>query len=273
MTLNLRVTPQRMESLRMLIRWVQHEGGLDSPGKINLDTVSEKLSVTRDQLNRFLANIGTEDDLKKRHRELAANLYPFIEKRGALTPSPRRLAEDVYGDETLGMVRGVIENPRVIGHKALTVPEPNAREQIKPLEGLNVIVRMANEYVGDESDEEQGVTRGWSVSVLNVPPRGVQEGDHHPLFKLRQVGTSNHPLTIEGVVVPRGDRLVLQGIEVQEQKAFSATVALSHDKWIAYRPEQDKLRTEAIASSGVMLGLSSSKMPFVALFEIFAESI
>ena len=133
-----------------------------------------------------------------------------------------------------------------------------------------MIARRANEYVGDESHEEQGVTRGGSVSVLNVPPRGVQEGDHHPLFKLRQVGTSNHPLTIEGVVVPRGDRLVLQGIEVQEQKAFSATVALSHDKWIAYRPDQDKLRTEAIASSGVMLGLSSSKMPFVALFEIFA---
>ncbi|MGH1415955.1 MAG: hypothetical protein ACRBB0_20890 [Pelagimonas sp.] len=268
-----------IDSLRTVIRWVQHEGGLPEPtgssssnGKIQsgatLEKIAERADTNLDRLNKFLKKKLNTNEEEKQFTLIASGLSSVLEDRKDIPVIIRTALQDVFG-ATAFAPRGIIKNSMVIGHRSLIPREEKIRDRIKPFEGLSVILRRANETVPDKARNEPGaITRGWSLSLLNIPPKHVQEGAYHPLFKLKQRAKTRNTMKIEGVVVVKADRLVLQGIETTNDKSFTASVFLNDERLTNYRTE--RLEEPPMTLSGVMLGLASTYQHFGALFEIFA---
>lgn len=255
-------------SLRILIRWLQNEGGLKDVELANgksgarLDEIAQLGGLSRDKLNKFLGQSLSEDETARRYRDLAIRLQPqFVNRRG-LPALIRQGSLDVYGQNAFAP-EGIVRNANVIDHKSLTPVEESARIQLAPLEGINVVVRVANETVRTEDGD---LKEGFSLSLLNVPPKHVQEGTYHPLFKIRQKGRADNTIKFEGVVVVKKDRLSLQGIEGINERSFNASVTLNDEKLRLYRSDQ----SPAASLSGVMLGLSNAGTHFGGLFSLYA---
>ena len=260
-----------MSELRLVLRYLQHEGGLGKKsGKVKLDDLAEALDITRDQLNRFLSQMGNKGDLKERHHIIANQLYPILLKKQKLPPHIKAMMSDIYGEGAFPASEAVVTTDRVIGHRSLIPAANNAREIINPLEGLNALVRPANEVVPAPTEQDpMAVTRGWSVSILNIPPKHVQEGDHHPVFKIRQIGQGNNEMLIEGVVIAKPDRIVLQGMTLGETRTVQAIITVSPEKSQQYRPAGE-IKGNATPKTGLFNGVSSGGSAFGCLFKLFA---
>ena len=267
---NVATSANAMAEMRLLLRYLQYEGGLSAEGRATLDELSDALDVTRDQLNRYLGQLGNRTDLEERHKTIARSLYILLKDRRDLPPHIRTMLSDIYGEGAFPSNQEVVTSDRVIQHRSLVPQIEDPRKVLKPFEGLNVLVRPANESVPKPTETDPlGRTQGWSVSVLNIPPIYVQEGDHHPLFKLRQIGQNRNELTVEGIVIVRNDRIVLQGMTLGESKSFQAILTLSSDRMSQYRVEPDQ-RANSVAISGLFSGVSSGGSAFGCLVEAFA---
>lgn len=259
----------RQAALRDLLRHVHHEGGLNKPGRVNWDLIADSVGVSRDQLNRFLTQIGNSTELAERHQKIGERLLPILQKK-ELPRHIRAMVSDVYGDYALAPQTPVIKTARVLQHKAIVPAALNAREIIRPLEGLSVMVRPANEVVpAPREDDKTAVARGWSISLVNVPPEHIQPGDHHPLFKILQRGVTTTVTTIEGIVIARPDRIALEGMTLGENRSVSASIAIPHEPWQYFRTNADS-GAAPVSPSGIVLGVASGGSSFATLFELYA---
>lgn len=253
----------------LLIRWLEHN--VPGPGgkKRSIESIAKALYISRHVLNRFLSEKLNRDEQAERARDYAKTLKPLLDQGRPFPRSILDLYATVYGDnETLDQ-KGPdkpVERPEVLRHRSM-VRVPKEHAPIEPLVGLSALVRTANEHVKDkDSEEPDAMLPGWSISILNVPPQQVQKGYNHPLFVLRQKGLARSDLTIEGVVLTLGDRLVFKGIDNIATRTFNATMPVGAD-WKEYRNSGEKA---PIYGSGVMLGLSSERGVFAGLFDLFA---
>jgi len=260
-----------MDSMRLILRWVQHDAGLPGRAKTNLDDIAEAVGISRDKLNKFLARTGNPDEMKRRHSEIAERLVPTLGQYKEIPPQIAHLLDDVYDGQVATVREDVVESPRVIAHKALIRPDEDEETRLRPLYGVSLIVRRANETVAaPREDDPDARTPGWSISILNVPPAHVMAGNHHPLFKLRQYGFTQQEVTIEGVVIAKGERITLQGLELGEGRPFTGLINANHERWKNYRPAQGAVRTDGTAIQGLMLGLSSGRVHFATIMELYA---
>ena len=190
----------------------------------------------------------------------------LLDQARPLPPILRTVADSVYGEfEPLDTETGKpIESPEVLRHRTMAKVDLD-EANLKPLLGLSLILRVANETVPAE-EHETSDPQGWSISVLNVLPPFVQKGLNHPLFKLRQRGQTGATTTIEGVVVARDDRFVFQGTDTRRRLPFNATMRLPDVGLRRFREESGA----PIMCTGIMLGLRSSGETFGTLFELLA---
>lgn len=253
----------RTEAVRLLIRWAQHDAQIDG-AKANLEILAKHLGSDRDKLNRFLLGNLNRDEILQRADALAEKLRLVLKAQKALPAPIIEVMERVYGPEVREAAGEIIQSAHVLGFRSLTEMAENA-PSIAPLEGLSFAVRVANEFIQDPASPagDPRFVHGWSLSVLNVLPEHVQTGRHHPLFKFRQEGRNGYRTDIEGVVVPRRDRILFEGVDVQERRAFMASLAINLDDLERYR-KLDPPRS----LRGLMLGLSSARAPFAALFDV-----
>ncbi len=252
----------RAVPIRLLIRWIQHEGGLDNHGGgARLEDISEALGLSRTQLNRFLHKELNTAEEQKRADALAQRLRSLLENRRSLPPAITRLMEDLYGPQQVDLPEhAVVTDPAVLRMRSMMTNTDHSIEYVEPFFGLNIILRQANGFVKNPDGAE---LRGWSLSLLNMPPSHIQRGEHHPVFKMIQTSRAGNRMRIEGIALARRDRLTLQGIETRQRRSFTASVALPDDDgWPDFRKGLHPL-------NGVMLGLSSTRANFGCLFELF----
>lgn len=252
----------RAASIRLLIRWIQHEGGLSSQGgSARLEDIAEALDLSRTQLNRFLQQELNTTEEVQRADEIAQRLRPRLDKRKDLPFSITRLLEDLYGPPDIALPKdAVVTDLAVVRMRSMMANEAYSDEHVTPVFGLSLLIRQSNELVRTGPDTYQ---RGWSLSLLNMPPSHIQRGAHHPVFRLTQTSLAGTSMTIQGIALARRDRLTLQGIETQQRRSFTASVALPDDDgWTVFHNSEAPL-------NGVMLGLSSSRANFACLFELF----
>jgi len=258
-------TEAHVAAMRTMVRWVQTEGGLKKKQKnAKLDAIAEHVGISRDQLNKFLGQKLNDDDARKIHVRLAQGLRAAIIEKNTIPQHIADIAEDIYGEAVTGVDAQAIQTPRVLRYKALSDAEPRGEKDLATLTGLNLVIRRSTESLpAPTKDNPEAEIKGWAVALLNVIPRHYQDGNHHPLFKMRQVSLSRNELVVEGVIVAHNDRIVLEGVELTEKKLLSATIAASADDWDRYRAakKQDRRFTK-----GIMIGLSNAKAPFAAPF-------
>lgn len=253
----------RTEAVRLLIRWAQHDAQIDG-AKANLEILARHLGSDRDKLNKFLLGNLNRDELRQRGDALAEKLRWVLKAQQSLPAPIVEVMERVYGPDAEDAAGGIIESPHVLSFRSLTETARNA-PSVQPLEGLSFAVRVANEFVPDPEGTpgEPRFVHGWSLSVLNVLPAHLQTGRHHPLFKFRQEGRNGYRTDIEGVVVPRRDRILFEGVDVADRRAFMASLAINLDDLERYRTLETPQPLR-----GLMLGLSSGLAPFSAPFDL-----
>lgn len=257
---------------RMLLRWVQHDAGLaPGGGRATLGALAKAMNASEGNLKKFLNQKMSNKDSEARFFEgCAPGLYDILKTHPDWPRSVLGLVEQVYGPQSERIEGQIITLPEVVEHKSLCEQSATSTA-LEPVFGLSLLVRIANETVPSPTEEDPDArTLGWSVSLLTVPPRFIQQGTHHPLFKLRQRGTNpNAPMDIEGTVIGQNDYIVFKGIDTQLRKPFSMMLTYSSTEWGRFRnPVSDEAHAPFV--SGVMMGLSSTRTPFAGLCEIFA---
>lgn len=257
---------------RLLIRWVQHEAGLTpGAGKATLGEIAKALSVSEGNLKKFLNRKMTSAESEARFFEkVAPDLYTVLKLHPDWPRGMLRLVEQVYGPQSERLEGQIVTLPEVVEHKSLC-KQSATTAALDPVFGLSVLIRIANETVPRPTEEDPDAsTPGWSLSLLTVPPRFIEQGTHHPLFKLRQRGTGpNAVVYFEGTVIGQNDYVIFKGVDTQLRKPFSMMLAYSSTDWERFRDPVPAGGTAPFAS-GVMMGLSSSRMPFGGLCELFA---
>lgn len=250
----------RAAALRLLIRWIQHEGGMaPGAGSTRLNDIADTLGLSRQQLNRFLHQDMKSDEEARRADEIAEVLKTLLEHRADLPPPILQTFEYAFGavDEVLPK-DAVVTDQAVLRMRSMMADEVS---DASPLFGLHMLVRQSNEFVRDEQGNE---ARGWSMSLLNIPPKYVQHGRHHPVFRLSQISKARYELVVQGIALVRKDRLVLQGLDSTNHQPMTAIMAIpGNDPWPAFHQGESHL-------SGVMLGLNRDGGSFGGLFNLFA---
>lgn len=256
------MTGDRAAALRLLIRWLQHEGEIDSH-RPSLEQIADLCGVGRDGLNRFLRRQLKRDEDLNRAADYAAHLSGVLHSQPDIPAPVGDLLEAVYGIALPG--NSVIDMPDVAAHRSLSQAEEGA-SPLDPLLGLHFLVRIANEAVPDPASDpaDPRTMPGWSLGLLNLPPPQVQTGRHHPLFKLSQTGRNLHDLDVEGVVLAKSDRIVLEGVSTGLRRRWVASLPVSTDGVAVYRAP-GRFRP----LRGVMLGLSTSRAAFAGPFLLY----
>lgn len=255
----------------LLIRWLQNNVSKPNGKSHTLERIAQDiLGITRHSLNRFLQqklNRGDEELVKA--RDYASKLKPVLDQGRPFPPAVRKLYKSVYGDGIFVDLDASdpVQLPEVLRHRSMGhVPEQPA--DIMPLIGLSALVRRSDDFVAAPEIGEDAVLPGWSISLLNVLPKHVQEGLNHPLFVLHQRGlSSSSSLTIEGIVVTQDDRFVLQGVDTLQRRPFHAYITIP-DQWKSYRVSDLE---PPVFGSGLMMGLSSvGRTVFAGRYDLFA---
>lgn len=256
-------------ALRLLILWFRAEGRLPDTDTPKADEIGRALGMKDSKaLNKLLRRDDNRDRLQSQAETVAANLRPLLTAMEPLPPEIRALMDTVYGPEPevpLNDPTKPVKSPSVLREKSMTTTTGAPPVDAAMVYGLNLLVRPANETV--RAGFRQYV-EGWSLALLTVPPPHIQEGHHHPVFKLIQASSSDGYTTfgIEGILVPRSDRLLLQGVEAAERKTFTAVLSTPPD---ALRTYNDTAAETATPLFGAMLGLSNAKQNFASFFHCY----
>lgn len=222
-----------------------------------MEDIAKAVHITKTQLNRYLGREFKVSEEERRTEEIVERLRPIIEQLRNIPDPVQRLIEDLYGPAEVSSPTAVVTDPFVLRMRSMMA---DRLADVSRLYGLHMLLRLSNEFVRTPDGSEQ---RGWSLSLVNLPPKHIQEGVNHPVFKLSQTSRARHPITIQGIALVRRDRLTLQGIEATTRYSLSATVVLPHESgWQTYHSGGEPL-------NGVMLGLTSSKACFGCLFMLF----
>lgn len=255
-------------ALILLIRWLEHNVPGADGKKLTLGNIAEACGVSRHVLNRFLGRKMNLPEEADRAEKLLEPVRVLLDQARPFSPALRKLYGSVYEDaEPLDIDEGKpIRQVEVVRHLAMARIDVN-EATLRPLYGLSVLIRVANEVVPPTRQDEKKDVHGWSVSLMNVVPPHVQAGLNHPLFKLRQRGKNGASSTIEGVVITRDDRFIFQGTDTLRRLPFNATMRMPDDGMRSYRDADAKV---PLLCTGVMLGLRSAGETFGTLFELLA---
>lgn len=249
----------RAAALRLLVRFLQHEHDL------RLEALKTRLdhnhNLKKTAVDSFLKGTPPKDP-EQAYQAIANEVAQDLQAIGDFAGPIQILFDLVYD---VPAESGAIEDSAVIGFRSLLTQNAAAEESFLPrLQGLSLMVRRSTEYVSEAGTASEAKTPGYSLSLLNVLPRGVGKGHHHPLFKIKQKGTlASRIVDISGAVVFQDDRFVLSGCELRERRPFECNVHFAAEQFDVYRTGHDPL-------SGVMLGVSHSKSGFGALFQLYA---
>lgn len=261
---NLSVRPFSRDTgsaLRLLIRFLQHELGnsLDNLKK----RVRDAHNVSKSKFDLFM-KAEPRADSAEIYERLAEEFAPDF---AALSnpPQPVRVLFDlVYSNLGTGSPTP-LNDDAVPAFRSLLHDDASTRGRFLPkLEGLSLLIRRSTEFVSETPETGAPRSEGYSISLLNVLPRHVGMGRHHPLFKLKQRGTqASRVVDINGAVIFQDDRFVLSGRESREQRGFQANVHFAEEQFEKYRETSDPL-------AGVMLGVSHARSGLGALFQLYA---
>jgi len=168
-----KVIQNDLASMRLLLRWIQHEAKKPDEKRYTLDAIAEIAMLSRDKLNKFLANALSDDEALRRYHTMLEPVRGILEDQNEVSRPVRVLMERVFGPRANVAQDAVIGEPRVWTHEALAKPNLSDNSLIEPMFGLSLLVRVANEVVqGNDGRPDYG----WSISLLNVPPAHIQEG-------------------------------------------------------------------------------------------------
>jgi hypothetical protein len=281
-------TPEGWEALKLLIWRFQK---LHDLGHVDIaQAIGRNRSTVSSDLNKPAANRDTE----RRLFEMYGGWLHGVARQNSPYPRYlRSLFQEVLDDASLDevcpagalagasahasgtpqggveVIKDTVSVGRYSGYDVDNHPnryDPNGFPRIL---GLSVLVRPSNETIPRrDADGNLQPQYGVSVSLLNLVPEYVQEGQRHPLFKLRQRGTGKQSIDIEGNVLIQDDRIVLTGRDDGQRRNMMASIYFRREAAVLYRNTRPGRAAEAL--HGVMLGVSNAKSHFTSLFTLFA---
>lgn len=264
---------ESIESLILLCR------ALISKSDHTADSIAKLLQISRDQFNSFLNHKKLSPTVKTRYEDVARALYSEFTKIKFFNGPTRNLLAYVYEElpdisiEGISTQEGssIVKTDEVRTQKSPYLDNVEAREAKLPsLFGLNVLVRLANDFIPVEGESELQ-ERGWSLSIMNIIPEYIQTGRHHPLFKIRQYGTSGaDDIEIEGQIISQDDRFLFSGVEVLQKRPVILTFSYSNEQIRNYsNPDKLDPRGDSCSLSGLQFGVSNSKKQFASHAKLF----